>query len=254
MVEYGSDGRPKPIDLAAARKMAAEVPARRLDSDWLAVDAAGHVAFFAGNEHGPIPRDADVAQVGEALLAIARAAAVRRTSALGQEEAYRGFADRAQDPIFDAPCSARGQAKHERPLPGYPLLVLANDPAMREIAAEWTPREVPSRGGFGLVFPVIGPATYDELHERSVCAGCRVLDDPEDLRPRGAEALAGAGIYVYEHLDDDRAEPYRRIAGPTVAADVADLEPLAQIVASLVKLPVQFENEASLAIDQLANC
>lgn len=239
--------------LTEAREKLRGLPARRLDSDWLAVDESGHVAFFSGNDHGPIPLDADVAQVSSALDALARAAAVRLAAAV-TDGAYRGFADRAQEPVFDAPFSSRGRTKHERPISGYPLLVLASDPAARAIGAEWTPREVSAREGFALVFPVIGPMTYDELHEQSVCGGCRVLDDPGDPRPRGSEALAAAGLYVYEHLDDHEGEPYRRVAGPTIAADLADLEPIVQSVASLVKLPVRFENEPSLEIGDLTRC
>ncbi len=62
------------IDLASARESLKGLQARRLDSDWLAVDGEGHVAFFAGNDHGPIPDTSDMARVGEALDALARAA------------------------------------------------------------------------------------------------------------------------------------------------------------------------------------
>ena len=68
------------------------------------------------------------------------------------------------------------------------------------------------------------------------------------MRP---EALAAAGLFVYAHVDDTATEPYRRIAGPTVAADLVDLEPVVQLVASLVKLPVRFE-EVELAQARLA--
>jgi hypothetical protein len=241
------------IDLAAAREKLKGLPARRLDGDWLAVDTAGHVAFFAGNEHGPVPVTADRERVGEALEAIARAGSVRHAAATAQD-AYRGIVELAQDPIFDAPCSSRGRPLHERPLEGFPLLVVGAHPALREVAAEWGARDAMTREGFGVVFPVIGLTSYDELHEKDICGGCRVLDDPADARPRAPEALAAAGLYVYAHVDEDRREPYRRIAGPTVPADLVDLEPLAQLVASLVPLPITFESAGSLVPDDLVTC
>ncbi|MDB5221023.1 MAG: hypothetical protein JWO86_8950 [Myxococcaceae bacterium] len=233
------------VNLGDARRLLAGTPIRRLDTDWLAVDSAGHVALFAGNERGPIPEPADVTRVMEALEAIARAAAARKASTTASE-AYRGFADRAQDPVFDAPCSSRGRPTHEARLEGYPLLVVASHPGLREIAAEWEGREVVAREGYGIVFPVIGPMTYEEIHQNDLCLGCRVLDDPVDPRPRAPEALAAAGLFTYAHVGEMSSEPYRRVAGPSLAADLADLEPLVQIVASLVELPVSFEEAATL--------
>jgi len=54
------------------------------------------------------------------------------------------------------------------------------------------------------------------------------------------------GSITYAHVGESSAEPYRRIAGPALAADLADLEPVVQLVASLVKLPISFEEAASL--------
>ena len=245
------------VDLAAARKKLAGLPSRRLDGDWLAVDAAGHVAFFAGNERGPVPLAADRVRVSDALEAIARAARDRQSATALAEtnDAYRGFAGHAQEPVFDAPFSSRGKPMHETPLEGYPLLVVAADAVkVRELAVEWTAREVVARDAFAAIFPVIGRASYDELHDGGACAGCRVLDDPADPRARAPEALAAAGLYVYAHVDEAASEPYRRVAGPTIAADLVDLEPVVQMVASLVKLPVRFEEVDWLTPATLVPC
>ncbi len=243
------------VDLASARQELAGLPARRLDGDWLAVDRHGHVAFFAGNERGRVPEAADVSRVAEALdaLARARAVAVRRASSEAADT-YRASAEVAEDPIFDAPCSSRGRPAHEAPFEGYPLLVVGAHPGLREVAAEWEGREVMARAGYAIVFPVIGPMTYEEIHLTELCGGCRVLDDPEDPRPRAPEALAAAGLYSYAHVGDSSDDPYRRIAGPALAADLADLEPVVQMIASLVQLPVSFEEAGSLQPSDFARC
>lgn len=245
MVEQDPKNPLTGVNLGDARRLLAGLPERRLDTDWLALDRNDHVALFAGNEHGPIPEGADVARVAEALEAIARAAAARKASAV-ETETYRGFAERAQDPVFDTPCSSDGRPAHETPIEGYPLLVVGAHPGLREVAAEWKAREAVAREGYAMVFPVIGPATYEEIHQTELCLGCRVLDDPSDPRPRAPEALAAAGLFTYAHIGESSAEPYRRIAGPSLAADLADLEPVVQLVASLVKLPLSFEEAASL--------
>jgi hypothetical protein len=241
------------VDLAAARKELAGLPKRPLDTDWLAIDRDGRVALFAGNERGPIPESADVTLVAEALEALVRAAAVRKASAVATET-YRASASRTPDPVFDAPCSSRGRPAHETPIEGYPLLVVGAHPGLREVAAEWEGREASARDGFAMVFPVIGPMTYEEIHHTELCLGCRVLDDPTDLRPRSPEALAAAGLFSYAHVAETSAEPYRRIAGPSIAADLADLESIVQVVASLVKLPVSFEETASLQPWEFFRC
>jgi hypothetical protein len=234
------------VNLGDARRLLAGLPKRPLDTDWLAVDRDGRVALFVANERGPIPEPADVSRVAEALEALARAGAVRRNASAVATDTYRGSASLATDPVFDAPCSSRGRAAREAPIEGYPLLVVGALPGLREVAAEWEGREAAAREGYAMVFPVIGPTTYEEIHQTELCLGCRVLDDPIDPRPRAPEALAAAGLFAYAHVAESSAEPYRRISGPSLAADLADLEPIVQLIASLVKLPVSFEEAASL--------
>jgi hypothetical protein len=243
-----SDSKPPGLTIQDAVEAAKGATVARLDCDWLAVDRDGHVAFFRGNDHGPIPVTADRERVSEALEVIARAAAVLAAATTSEPDAYRGAAQRAQDPIFDTP------AQHERPFEGYPLLVVGSDPVLREVAAEWSARDMLTREGFGVVFSVIGSISYDQLHDTGVCRGCRVLDDPNDPRPGSPEALATLGLYVYAHVDADRSAPYRRIAGPSVPADLSDLEPLVQQLASRVALPVSFEAVAALTPDDLTIC
>jgi hypothetical protein len=244
------------IDFAAARSELEGLPPRRLDSDWLAVDGAGHVALFCGNERGPIPISADTARVADALEVIARAVGIRRAAAIAAQTShgYRGFADRTHDPIFDLPRSSRGAPTHEAPLEGYPLLVMGTSPELRELGATWEARDVAAREGIAIVFPGIGSMSYEELHDRQLCDGCRVLDDPADPRPRAPEALAAAGLYVYAHVGEDPFAPYRRVAGPSVAAEVGDLEPAVQSLAVLVSFALLFENEASLRPREFLAC
>ncbi len=240
------------VDLVQARHSLAGLPERRLDGDWLAIDRNGHVALFAGNERGLLPESADVTRVMEALEAIARAAAVRRASA--GTETYRGSVPIELDPVFDVPCSSSGRGAHERPIQGYPLLVVGAHLGLREVAAEWEGREALASEGYAMVFPVLGPMTYDELHQTDLCLGCRVLDDPSDPRPRAPEALAAAGLYTYAHTGESFSEPYRRVAAPSLAADLADLEPVVQLLASLVKLDVSFDEVASLQPSDFVRC
>ena len=212
----------------------------RGDGDWFAVDSTGRVAFFAGNEHGCIPTSAETARAAEAIEAIAAAVRERQEAALAAG-AYRSSSDGATA-IFDGPMSKRGRTSHENPIEGYPLLVSAVHQDVRDMAVGYGGVEQPAREGYAVLFRAIDRLTYDLLHDQDLCAGCRVLDDPSDRRPRAPEVLAAAGLYVYVHVDDDATEPYRRVAGPSVATDVRDVEPLVKALATLVKLPVRFED------------
>ena len=241
------------INFASAREWLKGLPARRLDSDWLGIDSEGHVAFFAGNERGPIPTDADVARVSEVHEALARARSALQ-SAADVPEGYRRSADHPNEPIFDAPVTALGEPAHEAPADGYPLLVVGAQPGLREKATEWNGQEALAREGFAVVFASLTPAEHQQLHWTDLCQGCRVLDDPNDPRPRAPEVLAAAGLYVYAHTSEDEADPYRRVAGPSVAADLVDLEQVVQLVASCVQLDVSFEDEGSIQPRDLLPC
>lgn len=243
----------KGIDFYTARQELKGLPARPLDTDWLAVDDAGHVAFFAGNDHGPIPGVADVGRVTEALEALARAAAAVRGMGV-VPGGYRRADEDVREPVFDAPIGALGEPSHEAPLDGYPFLVVGTHPALRDIGVEAHARETPARRGIALGFPRIRRSTYDELHGTGLCDGCRVLDDPSDPRPRAPEVLAAAGLYVYAHFDAYAGGPYRRVASPSVAADLVDLETIVQLVASRVRLPVSFEEASSLQPPTFVTC
>ena len=243
------------INFASAREWLKDLPARRLDSDWLAVDREGHVAFFAGNDRGAIPENADRARVSEALDALARAASVLHgIGEVDVPEGYRRADDGAREALFDAPVTALGEPAHEPPVDGYPLLVVGTLPGLRERAAEWQGRDASARDGFAIIFPSLTPAEHQQLHWTDLCQGCRVLDDPSDRRPCAPEVLAAAGLYVYAHTSDDEADPYRRVAGPSVAADLVDLEQVVQLVASCVKLDVSFEDEESIHPRDLLPC
>ena len=241
------------IDFASARERLKGLPERRLDSDWLAVDRNGHVAFFAGNEVGPIPTDAEVTSLDGVVEALARAPSAMRGAGHARG-GYRDSADQRSEPLFDPPVTPLGEPAHEAPVDGYPLLVVGPAPGLRAKATDWNGREAAARVGFGVVFPSLTPTQAQELHWTDLCEGCRVLDAPDDPRPRAPEVLASAGLYVYVHTSEDDDDPYRRVAGPTVAADLADLESIVQLVASRVKLDVSFEDEEALQPRDLLPC
>lgn len=253
MKAAGANDETAGIDFAAAREKLKGLPARRLESDWVAVDRDGHVAFFAGNEVGPIPDDADVTRLDEILEALALAPSVTR-SAGDARGGYRDSADQRSEAVFDAPVTSLGEPAHEPPVPGYPLLVVGAAPGLRAKATEWGGREAAAREGFGIVFPALTSTQAQALHWTDLCDGCRVLDDPSDPRPRAPEVLAAAGLYVYAHTSEDEADPYRRVAGPSVAANLVDLEEIVQLVAARVKLDVSFEDEESIQPRDLLPC
>lgn len=224
----------------------------RIDTDWLAVDRHGRIAFFAAGEQGPIPREAAPADTEEALE-VEQAALRELAAAHGGEDAYRGAEQGLREPVFDAPSAADGTPSHEMPERDYPFLVVGSDPAIRNVGGEWSAHEALAREGYGMVFPALGPDSWGELHA-GACQGCRVLDDPEDPRPRSPEALTAAGLYVYAHTGENRNLPYRRIASPSRPADLDDLEPILAQLASRVRLDTSFEEQSALPLDALAEC
>lgn len=234
----------------AVAKALRQVPERRLDVDWFGIDPQGYVAFFAANESGAIPRVADTARVVEALEAQLRVAQMRRaTSTAG--EGYRGSADRAQEPVFDAPRGPNDYALHETRFEDYPHLVVTSDAvALRPFMEEWGATEALARDAFAAIFPVIGAMSLDQIHEMDICLGCRVLDLVGDPRPRAPEALAAAGLYVYAHVDDKPERPYVRVASPSVPADLGDLEPIVQALAQMVTIPVPFEHAKTVGVTE----
>jgi hypothetical protein len=167
---------------------------------------------------------------------------------------YRDSADQRSEPVFDPPVTPLGEPAHEPPVDDYPLLVVGTEPGLRARAVDWNGREALARDGFGIVFTDLTAAQVQQLHWLELCDGCRVLDDPNDPRPRAPEVLAAAGLYVYAHASEDEADPYRRVAGPSVAADLVDLEQIVQLVASCVKLDVSFEDEESIQPRDLVTC
>lgn len=75
----------------------------------------------------------------------------------------------------------------------------------------------------------------------AVCSGCRVLSRADDPHPRAPEVLAAAGLFVFAHTGGDGHAPYVRVASPTIAADLADLEAIVADLARRVPLPVRFD-------------
>jgi hypothetical protein len=234
-------------ELSRAIRKLKDLPRRRLDGDWLAVDASGRVGFFAGGDSGPIPESAMPHATPEAVQAIGRALAVRRSTST-TSDAYRGFAERLLEPIFDRP------AGHEGRYDGYAHLFVAGDAEVLQAAvADGLAHEALSREALAVVFPSIGSLAYDDLHERAACGGCRVLDAEDDPRPTAPELLAAAGLYAYRHAGTPGAA-YVRIASPSASVDLHDLEPIVRAMAELVVLPVDFESLDALDPATLVAC
>lgn len=215
-----------------------KVPRRRLEGDWFAVDEAGRVAFFAGGDAGAVPADADVERTAEAVDALARAAQVR---ALGA--GYRRAGEATIEPVFDPPRASEGGPMHERPIGGYPHLVVAEDAeALRRSLDERDDvRDALASRGLAVILTEVGEVGWDDLHDRAVCSGCRVLSRADDPHPRAPEVLGAAGLFVFAHTGADGDAPYVRVVSPTIAADLADLETIVADLARRVPLPVRFD-------------
>jgi hypothetical protein len=241
------------IDLAAAAMALRGLVGRALDVDWLALDSAGDVAVFLGDDTSPVPSARNAEATSTALEAITRAVA-HRFAVVEVERAYRVPAARAQEPIFDAPLAAPNTPLHETWFKGYPHLVVASPTGaegVRRIMSELGSREVQARDAFAVALDVLGFVSYEELHESGACAGCRVLDDPADPRPRSPEALAAAGLFVYAFAStpqDARADAqtpggaWLRVASPSVPADRRDVEDMTRMRATVEELTGRFDD------------
>lgn len=208
---------------SAAAKTLAGTRAPELDVDWLGMDPTGAIAVFLGNEDTPVPSRADPGGTSAALELIAHSMRTRLGLTTNPEAAYRALGSRTQEPVFDAPRSSPTDALHESPFSGYPHLVVAapgGEAMVRAFLSELGGREVLARSAFAVSLDVLGPISDEELHLEQACFGCRVLDDPNDPRPRSAEALASSGLYVYTVTKGG----WIRVASPTVAADRDDLQ------------------------------
>jgi hypothetical protein len=214
----------------------------RFETDWLALDRRERIAFFGGGIRGALPRDADVDRTGEALEALARAEAARQVGA-GYREAGRS----TNEPVLDPPLSSEGGPLHEKPIDGYPHLVVADDPErLREVldAACANVRDAIVSRGAGLIADGLALRRWSWLHDdEAICMGCRALGQPCDPRPRDPELLARAGLYVYGHTGGDDRCPYVRIASPSIPADLADLETIVVKLARLVPLAIDFAEQ-----------
>jgi hypothetical protein len=222
------------------------VARRRLEGDWLATDADGRIALFAGGDSGPVPEGADPEATAEALAAMDAAADAR--AAVAQGEAYRGAGGHRPDPIFDVPVDAGAAPHHDRAYAGYPHLVFVQDlDALRREVEDVPFREAAVRAAFAVIFPELGPLLHEALHARGICVGCRPLDPPEDPRPRAPEVVAAGGIYAYVHSGNPHDGWYHRFASPPLPADPGRLEPLVERVARLVVFPFRFETETRVS-------
>lgn len=233
--------------IAVTQELVDAVPSRRLDGDWLACDSSGMVALFLGGEHGILPRDCDPEATAEALVALERAAAVRREMTR-QSGAYRELDDRAQEPVLDAPRDAGDEPLHEHPWDGYPHVLFCDDASrLRNVLAGLETREVTVRASFALEVVGLPMATYELLHFAPTCGGCAVVDRPDDPRPRSPTAAARAGLYVYAHSWESPLAAYVRVASPSVPAGLDDVEPAVAALARAVALPVRFEDAPKVA-------
>lgn len=207
------------VDLAEARSQLAGITVDlSLDTDFLAVDDADEIAVFLGEESTQVPSLRGAAMTSKVLEGLARAVVARAERSAG----YREAAEHTNEVYFDVPRSSETVALHERPVAGYPHLVVASPSgvaAVRYVLDTFGGREVASPDGFAVALDVLGAMTEAELHRDRACAGCRVLDDPADPRPRSPEALARAGLHVYTAGSDG----WVRVASPTRGARHGDL-------------------------------
>ncbi|MBX3231091.1 MAG: hypothetical protein KIT84_37140 [Labilithrix sp.] len=241
------------VGLKAAAKMLAGHAAPELDVDWLGIDENGAIAVFLGGDETPVPSGADPDATSAALERIAESMRRRLATEARSELAYRAAASRAGEPVFDVPTASFGDPSyangrgplHEPPARGYPHLVFAWPGAETTLRAFFDgASEVLTRGDhFAVRVDSMRREDAEELHRDGTCAGCRVVDDPNDPRSRSAHALASAGLYVYGWTP----EAWVRVASPSVPADRGDLQDVGG--GKLLALPHRFESSAWLPHD-----
>jgi hypothetical protein len=195
------------------------------------------------------PRDV-AQQTSAALEAIVREV-VTRGLLHAPGDGYRTAASLARKPVFDAPRGSQQSPLHERPFEGYPHLVIASDDGaaiVSRIMTELGGREVLAREAFGAMIDVVGWVSYDELHDSGACGGCRVVDNPQDPRPRAPEALATAGLYVYGFTSAQErgrrggAGAWSRMASPSVPVDGTELQDMIRQSVRFEEFGVSFED------------
>jgi hypothetical protein len=230
-------------------ELAAAIPERRLEGDWLGADEAGNVAVFLGGELGGLPSRVDPSETDD-LIATLEAAATTRRELARHAAGYRGLTDRAQEPILDVPQAspARSSPPHELPFPDYPHVVFTEDAsALRARVGDLEVRELVARSGFALAVLGLTRELHRALHDEWICAGCWVADRWDDPNPRSPISLARAGLYVYAHFGEGPASPYLRVASPSVPAGLDDVETAVAERAREVTFALRFEDTTAIA-------
>lgn len=236
--------------IAVSPELAAAVPERRLEGDWLAADEVGNVGVFLGGELGALPSRVEPSETDDLLATLEAAAATRREVAR-HAAGYRGLTDRAQEPVFDVPQAgpARSSPPHELPFDGYPHVIFTEDAgALRDRVSGLESRELLARSGFALAVLGLTRELHRAIHDEWVCTGCWVADRWDDPNPRSPQSLARAGLYVYAHFGDAAASPYLRVASPTVPAGLDDVEPAVAARAREVTFALRFEDATAISV------
>jgi hypothetical protein len=224
----------------------------RFETDWLAVDARGHVALFRGGTTGALPLAAQPERTEEALEALMRADDARRMGF-----GYRDAGGQANEPIFDPPVSSDGGPLHERATVDYPHFVVAEDGVkLHDVLCDVALREVIVSRGAGVVATAVGEFTWEMLHEspNGICIGCRATFDLDDLPPRAPALVARAGLFVYAHDGVGEHAPYVRVVSPSVPADLADLEPVVAKLAGNVSFAIDFAERELWSPSRAVDC
>lgn len=85
---------------------------------------------------------------------------------------YRRAGEASIEPVFDPPRESEGGPLHERPIDGYPHLVVAEDAeALRQSLADRDDvRDALASRGLAVVLGALGEVGWDDLHDRAVGA------------------------------------------------------------------------------------